>query len=143
MGREGFLLKDFKRFVSTHSETIKAHAEAMANRYRRPFIYLDNNATRKEDEARRLAQRDGITRGLVCVFRAVEGCQSFKGRARRRQASTDQRPAEMPVLLLLPDRPGVRADAYPHPVLVPAGGAGLFQWPRVARAQARHPRHRL
>lgn len=78
MGREGFLLKDFKRFVSTHSETIKAHAEAMAKRYGRPFIYLVNNATRKEDEARHIAARDGITRGLVCVFRAVEGCQSFK-----------------------------------------------------------------
>jgi len=78
MGREGFLLKDFKRFVSMHSESIKAHAEAMANKYDRPSIYLPNNATRKEEEARRIAARDGITQGLVCVFRAVEACQSFK-----------------------------------------------------------------
>ncbi len=78
IGSQGLLLKDFKRFVTTHSETIKAHAEAMAKKHERPFIYLQNNAIRKEDEARRLAKRDGITQGLVCVFRALEGCQSFK-----------------------------------------------------------------
>lgn len=78
ISNQGLLLKDFKRFVTTHSETIKAHAEAMANKRERPFLYLDRNNVRKEDEARRIAQRDGITRGLVCVFRAVEGCQSFK-----------------------------------------------------------------
>ena len=64
---QGFLLKDFKRFVMKHSETIKGHAEAIANRAERPFLYLEGNAIRKEDEARRIAQRDGITQGLVCV----------------------------------------------------------------------------
>ena len=78
IGNQGLLLKDFKRFVTTHSKTIKNHAEAMANKQQRPFIYLESNTIRKEDEARRLAQRDGITQGLVCVFRALEGCQSFK-----------------------------------------------------------------
>ncbi len=91
MGNQGFLLKDFKRFVTMHSKTIKAHAEAMASRHKRPFLYLDRNTVRKEEEARRIAQRDGITRGLVCVYRAVEGCQSFKlvpgkGRPRLRNA---------------------------------------------------------
>ena len=85
------MLKDFKRFVTTHSKTINAHAEAVATRYERPFLYLDRNTIRKEDEARRIAQRDGITRGLICVFRALEGCQSFKlvpgeGRPRLRNA---------------------------------------------------------
>ncbi len=78
ISNQGLLLKDFKRFVTTHSDTIKAHAEAMANKHERPFIYLQRNTIRKEDEARRLAQRDGVTQGLVCVFRALEGCQSFK-----------------------------------------------------------------
>lgn len=75
---QGLLLKDFKRFVMKHSETIKDHAEAIANKAERPFVYLEGNAIRKEKEARRIAQRDGITQGLICVFRALEACQSFK-----------------------------------------------------------------
>lgn len=78
LGREGLLIKDFKAFVKTHSEAVKGHAEAMAKPYERPFIYLDRNTISKEQEARRIATRDGITQGLVCVFRALEGCQSFK-----------------------------------------------------------------
>ena len=31
----------------------------------------------KQAEAQRIAQRDGITEGLVCVLRCVEGCKSF------------------------------------------------------------------
>ena len=71
---QGFLLKDFKRFVMKHSETIKGHVEAIANKTERPFLYLEGNTIRKEDEARRIAQRDGITQGLVCVFRGLEAC---------------------------------------------------------------------
>ena len=78
IGNQGLLLKDFKRFVTTHYKTIKDHAEAMVNKQQRLFIYLYSNTIRNEDEARRLAQSDGITQGLVCVFRALEGCQSFK-----------------------------------------------------------------
>ena len=119
ISNQGLLLKDFKRFVTTHSETIKAHAEAMANKRGRPFLYLDRNNVRKEDEARRIAQRDGITRGLVCVFRAVEGCQSFKlvpgeGRPRLRNA---QRKCLCYYFYYI-DR-GVRVAACSHPVVVP------------------------
>ncbi len=33
---------------------------------------------RKEEAARRIAERDKITEGLVCIFTRVEQCQSFK-----------------------------------------------------------------
>ena len=32
----------------------------------------------KDDTARRIAERDGITEGLVCVLRAVEPCTTFE-----------------------------------------------------------------
>jgi len=73
----GLLIKDFKRFVSDNSQRIKDHAKEMARNTRRPFVSL-TRSTRKEDAARRIAERDGITEGLVCIFSAVEGCQSFK-----------------------------------------------------------------
>ena len=103
ISNQGLLLKDFKRFVTTHSDTIKAHAEAMANKHERPFIYLQRNTIRKEDEARRLAQRDGVTQGLVCVFRGPGRLPEFQARSGGRKASLGERPTEMPVLLLLLD----------------------------------------
>lgn len=78
IGSQGFLLKDFKRFVSVHSETIREHAEGVAKKAGRPYIYLNGQGMRKEDEVRRIAERDGVTEGLICVLRAVEPCQSFK-----------------------------------------------------------------
>ena len=32
---------------------------------------------RKEDAARKIAERDGIVEGLVCVFSALEPCRTF------------------------------------------------------------------
>lgn len=77
LARQGLLLKDFKQFVMKHSEHIKTHAEALAARYERPFLYL-NGRVRKDGYARKLAEQDGITQGLVCVLRVLEPCQSFK-----------------------------------------------------------------
>jgi hypothetical protein len=48
----------------------------------RPFIYAFGPSTgsgpSKDDQARRIAERDGITEGLVCVLRAVEPCTTFE-----------------------------------------------------------------
>jgi hypothetical protein len=74
--RQGLLIKDFKQFVMKHSERIMAHAESVAARANRPFHYV-NGRLRKDDFARRIAEGDGITQGLVCVLRVLEPCQSF------------------------------------------------------------------
>jgi hypothetical protein len=68
---------DFKRFVERGSQRVQQHAEATAKRLGRPYIYQDRRV-RKEDEARRIADRDGIREGLICIFRVVESCQSFR-----------------------------------------------------------------
>src|SRR4029077_17997725 len=62
---QGVRIMDFKRFVTKHSERIREHAEAVAARSGRPFLYL-NDRQRKEDLVRGLAEKDGITEGLVC-----------------------------------------------------------------------------
>ena len=90
LDRHGILYKDFKRFVLRQSELVKDHARAMAQRHGRPFEPI-HPRERKEDRARRIAQRDGITSGLVCVFTAVEACSSFvlrpgKGKPRLHRA---------------------------------------------------------
>jgi hypothetical protein len=74
---QGFLFKDFKVFVTKHSEQIKQHARTMAETTERPYIHI-NGKVRKEEKARQIANQDGITEGLICVLSAVEACQSFK-----------------------------------------------------------------
>lgn len=89
ISRQGLRIKDFAAFVSRHSERIKQHAKAMAERAGRPYIHL-NGPVRKENIARSIAQRDRITEGLVCILAAVEACHSFKlayGKGRPRLVS--------------------------------------------------------
>lgn len=69
--------KDFGAFARAQSDALKAHAQARARRAGRPYEYL-RRPTRKEDLARSIVQRDGVTEGLVCVLSAVEPCQSFR-----------------------------------------------------------------
>jgi hypothetical protein len=74
---QGLRIKDFKRFVQTHSGRLRAHAANMARKTGRPFPPL-SGSVRQEDLARGIANSDGITEGLVCILTAVEPCQSFK-----------------------------------------------------------------
>ena len=63
---QGLLLKDFKRFVTKHSEQVKEHAKAMVKKSGRPYIHL-NGRVRKEEKAREIAKQDGIEQGLIWV----------------------------------------------------------------------------
>lgn len=82
LDRQGVLLKDFGRYVGARTDELKAHAKAMAADAGRPYIYLGEAHTKakgksKEDLARSIAERDGVTDGLICVLAAVEPCSSF------------------------------------------------------------------
>jgi len=70
------LYKQFIDFVKKQSEALKVHAQNMALKYKRPFEYL-NGYCRKEDKARAIAEKDGIKKGLVCVFSTLEMAASF------------------------------------------------------------------
>ena len=76
------LLKNFADYVKATSDQLKAHAQQMAEAAGRPYIYLAGTHTHrhgqsKEARAREIAERDGVSEGLVCVLATVEACQSF------------------------------------------------------------------
>jgi hypothetical protein len=77
--------RDVKRFVLTQAYRLKDHARQMAAREGRPYQYFGER-TRKEDLARQVAERDGITEGLVCVFATVEPCRTLSLRWREGSA---------------------------------------------------------
>lgn len=71
------LLKDFGTFVEAQSAQIKAHAEALARAAGRPCQYVPSSTASKEEIARRIAERDHVQEGLICVLTCVEPCKSF------------------------------------------------------------------
>ena len=80
--RQGVLLKDFAGYVRQVSDDLKAHLQRVAAEAGAPYQYLGQTHTKargqsKEDLARQIAQRTGVSQGLVCVFSAVEPCTSF------------------------------------------------------------------
>jgi hypothetical protein len=85
---QGVLLKEFGPYVERATAAVKAHAAKVAAEAGRPFTYLQSATTKasgqsKEDLARAIAARDGITQGLVCVFSVLENCFSFEVRGNR------------------------------------------------------------
>jgi hypothetical protein len=42
------------------------------------LVFVSSSQTSKEDVARQMAARDGVTEGLICILNAVEPCQSFR-----------------------------------------------------------------
>src|SRR5215831_1437690 len=73
--------RDVKRFVLTQAYRLKDHARQLAAREGRPYPYFGERV-KKEDLARQMAERDGITDGLVGVFATVEPCRTFSLRWR-------------------------------------------------------------
>lgn len=71
------LYKDFYSYVTRVSGRLKTHAMAVAAEAGRPYEYVASAQVRKEDRARAIADRDGISEGLVCVLSCVEPCHSF------------------------------------------------------------------
>lgn len=90
LARQRVLLKDFKPYVTGVTGALKAHAQRLAEEAGRPFEYLQAATTKKqgeskEDRARRIAERDGITEGLVCVFSVLELCKTFTVQGNRQR----------------------------------------------------------
>jgi len=87
----GVLLKGFKDFTKTQTEALKVHAQQIAQKASRPYEYL-NGYVRKEEYVRKIAQRDQITEGLICVLAVNEENRSFalrygEGRPRLKKSS--------------------------------------------------------
>ena len=49
LNQEHIKFRDLKTFLTTHAFRLKHHAEAMAERFERPLIYLPSSGTRKKN----------------------------------------------------------------------------------------------
>lgn len=76
--RAGVRLLDFKDYVSSTSERVKAAALADARESDRPIRYLPSSRTDKEDLVRRLLAEQPVDHGLVCALTSLEPCMSFE-----------------------------------------------------------------
>lgn len=88
------LLKDFKEWSSGLTGRIRRAAAELAGVRRRPLIYLCSCHTDKEALARQIAERDGITEGLICVLTCVESCQTFTLRKNAAEKRLELAPLE-------------------------------------------------
>ena len=83
--KQQVLLKDFKDYALGLTEQIQRATELLAEAAHRPVQYLPSSSQRKEEVAREIAEKDGITLGLVCMLTAVEPCQTFTVGGNREQ----------------------------------------------------------
>ena len=84
---QGVALKDFTAYAKATTERIANNARKLATDAGRPVISFDHVKTRnrtqhKDELAKSIAERDGITEGIICLISAVESCWSFQVRKR-------------------------------------------------------------
>ena len=78
LDRQGVrILPDFGRYVREASDKVVAHGKRIAEKAGRPLIYQDRVVRGKDDLARAIAKKDGITEGLICVFSTLELATCF------------------------------------------------------------------
>jgi hypothetical protein len=70
------LVKDFKEQALEFSRQVRGQSQEAFERTGRPVVHLQGPAN-KEDLARQIAKRDGVTAGPICLITAVEGCWSY------------------------------------------------------------------
>ena len=150
LSRRGILLKDAGRFFEAETQRIRDHVVSLAAAAGRPVEYLTGSSTHrsgtsKEARARAIAERDGVTEGLVCVLSVVEPCRSFVVTPNRqtRRLEVVRRPTQVPALLSVPDRSRVRLDARAVADLGTLRDADLRQRSGVAGAADGPGRHRV
>jgi hypothetical protein len=89
LSRQGVLLKDFGKYAQQSTQTLKTHIEGIGQEAGCPLQYLSSAPTHakgqtKEDLARSMAKRDGVTEGLVCIISVLETCMSFDVQGNRK-----------------------------------------------------------
>ena len=93
-------LKDCGKLFLDKSKQLKEASCAQARKEGRPVIYLASAKIDKEEQARKVAQRDGIRKGLICVLTAVELCQSYEIFRNREQKKLELQPRVRKCLFL-------------------------------------------
>jgi hypothetical protein len=94
LSSQRILYKDFGVFAQKVTAQVKAHAEQLAAASGRPLLHLGSPKTSKEEQARAIMERDGITEGLICVLSCVEPCRTFTVRGNRTSKQLELRAEE-------------------------------------------------
>jgi hypothetical protein len=76
--RADVLLKNFKAYAMSVTDKIRRATERVVEAAERPLKYLVSSSISKEQVARKIAEQDGISEGLICVLSCVEPCLSFE-----------------------------------------------------------------
>ena len=74
--------RELKPFLLEHAARVKQHGVDVAEKEGRPFQYLQEKVN-KEDLARKIAERDHIENGLICVLSVLEPCRTFSFRSEK------------------------------------------------------------
>ena len=72
------LLKNFKAYALAVTDEIRRSGEQIAADAGRPVHYVPSSIPSKERIARRIAEEDGVTTGLIAVLTCVEPCWSYE-----------------------------------------------------------------
>ncbi len=78
--RMGVALQGFGEFVEDCTERLLRSTLALPISRGRPSLFLRGNDVRKNEYAEEIAHRDKIRDGLICTFRTVEPCKTFRVR---------------------------------------------------------------
>ena len=80
---QGVALKDFTAYAKATTERIANNARKLVTDAGRPVISFDHVKTRnrlqhKDELAKSIAERDGISEGIVCLISAVEAATASR-----------------------------------------------------------------
>ena len=76
--RTRVLHKDFRKHSEQVTQRLEEASLRQARELGREIKYLNSSNLSPEAEARKIAARDGIRDGLICVLRRVDPCMSFE-----------------------------------------------------------------
>ena len=71
------LLKDFKDYAMSLTDQLRQATVQVAQDHDQKVRYLAGGSQSKEEMARKIAEREGIDKGLIAIFSAVEPCWSY------------------------------------------------------------------
>ncbi|MBN1509176.1 MAG: hypothetical protein JW955_20190 [Sedimentisphaerales bacterium] len=72
------LLKDFKMHAQRLTAELIQASAAQAEKEGRPNLYLPSPRTNKEQMALKIAARDGVRQGRICMLRTIEPCSTYE-----------------------------------------------------------------
>ena len=127
LNQNHIMFRNLKDFLTDSANRINKHAKAMADKYGRPIQYLAV-PTRKEDLARKMAEEEGIQRGLVCIFSVLEPCRTFSLQVSKGRSVFGAGQKEMSVHLLLLHGPLIWSDTWKAANMVSHADTDLCEW---------------